>query len=47
MKGADLCAQWQDICMRSLLTLVADCLDQGQILFGIATAFTVEADTKD
>lgn len=48
MKGLDLCTQWQDICMRSLLTLVADTLAQGQILFGIAmaTALTVEAVTQ-
>lgn len=31
MKGADSCTQWQDICMRSPLTSVADTLAQGQI----------------
>ena len=46
MKGADSCTQWQDICMRSLLTLVADTLAWGQLLFGtaMATAFTVVAE---
>ena len=47
MKGTDSCSQWQDICMRSPFTLVADALDRGQTGFGIATAsaFTVVAET--